>query len=167
MMIVPVARKREQDHSVIKFHGDLVLTDSKAEDYHIDLTAITCAEPDCLKVTDCKGYVFPCGAATPSPRQLCHNGKMTTVKKEPTQVAPVTTEGWTLRYVASEVVDCTLRFDWCDLLWDLPPAIYNAVLFRCGVPCGRFRIQLRSGRVYGADSTRVTGCLEQTHVKEK
>lgn len=157
-MIVTVARKRNQDSSTIRFNGDLVFADTEAEDYHIDITAINCDEPDCTKAKDCKAIVFPCGAAKPNERQLIHNGQCTTSKETKADPEPEAPTGWILQYTASALADCSLTFEWCDLLWDLPAVIYDAVLYRCGIPCGRFRIQLRSGKVWGADTTQLTAC---------
>ena len=164
-MIVTVARKRHQDSSTIKFNGDLVFADSEASDYHIDITAIDCDEPDCKRVKNCKGIVFPCGAATPNERQLIHNGRCTTSKQTKAPEEPEAATGWILRYEASALEGCALTFEWCDLLWDLPAAIYDAVLYRCGIPCGRFRIQLRTGRVWGADKTQLPGCAGKLNVE--
>lgn len=165
MMIVTVARKRNQDSSAITFNGDLVFTDTEATDYHINITAINCDEPDCKIVKNCKGIVFPCGAAKPNERQLIHNGQCATSKETKASEEPEADQGWVLLYTATGLDGCELTFEWCDLLWNLPAAIYDAVLYRNDLPCGRFRIQLRTGRVWGADKTQLSGCAGKLNVE--
>lgn len=141
MLIVPIKAKRKQPHSDITFTGDAVPKAYKPADFHIDITAINCEQPKCKPRPKCESIVSKscrCGEGhtepTPDPKQ------------------------WILRYVPTSIDHCTLTFDWCALLWDLPAAIYDAVLYRECEPCGRFRIQVQSGTVYAADRTEVPGC---------
>jgi len=141
VMIVTVIPKRKQLHSEITFSGDAVPHDYAAKDFHLDITAINCEKPKCKPRPHCQSIL--------SNSCKCGDGHIQETKEA---------ESWILRYEATERTGCTLRFDWCDLLWGLPPMLYDAVLYRCGEPCGRFRIQLRSGTVYGADVTEIAGC---------
>ena len=136
MMIVIVAGAQKQPNSVIDFSRTIRATDKTAEDYHIEIMAARCPSRDSKYDIDCAD-------------RRCPSEKKKPKRKRQTPV---------LKYVADDLTDCKLRFDWCDLLWSLPSQTYTAVLFEQGAPKGRFHIQLISANLYANDDTKQTTC---------
>lgn len=146
MMIVTVSHKRKQDKTVLKLTGDLLADGDEATQYHLDIIDIKCKKAKCFIDDSCTDFNLGCRTMRAVTSRPCK-----TPKRE-AKVAPV------LRYIPDSIDDCSLTFSWCDKLWGLPSGLYDAVLYRDKQPCGRFRIQLRSAVLAGADTTPVNHC---------
>ena len=145
MMIVKVSAKRKQDKSVIKFTGDILADGDTREQYHLDISSIECRKAECFQPDLCDVY-------DQGPRTGVVTSRPCSKPKREPKRAPV------LRYVPDSIDGCSMTFGWCDKLWAQPSGLYDAVLYRDKQPCGRFRLQLRSAVLAGADTTTVKHC---------
>lgn len=138
-MIISVERKTEQTRTVIAVGG--TLGGGVPSDYYLDITDITCDMSKCDPRPDCQSVLV--GACD------CDKGHVEHVPDTPK---------WKLRYVPTGTTACELTFEWCELLWKLPPKQYDAILYKGCEPCARVRLALTDRTPYASDVTPPSGC---------
>lgn len=146
-LIITVDAGYEQALSILKVGTKACPVDGTHDDYHVDITPIACAkETACVCEPRC-----PTGERTgvPSSRPC------------PTKQTVVLEPEWKLRYKATEVKAGAVTFMWCELLWELPTATYDATLYRKGKLLGRFRLQLSNGLTHATETKQAVTCTTE------